>query len=97
MLYPVTPLTDVSCAVCPVHFASSMTLIFSILTPIDVTAGPLKNSMTVLLVVLVVSFKGVNICDACATFPPTLTVFQTIDEFSDVHRAIAPSVLTAAM
>ena len=97
MLDAVTPLTNVAGLVSPVHFTDAMTLILAILSSVSVPAGPLENAISMLFVIFVITFIGVNVCDPRATLPASLPLFQPIDEVTHILRPILPSVLPAAM
>jgi hypothetical protein len=84
MLDSVTPLTYVAGLVSPVHFSDAVTLILTILSSINVPAGPLENATSMLLVILVITFIGVNVCDPGGTLPPSLPLFQPINEVSHI-------------
>lgn len=84
MLNAVAPLTNVASLVSPVHFSDAMTLILTILSSVNVPACPLENPASMLLVILVITFIGVNVCDPGGTLPASLPLFQPINEVSHI-------------
>jgi len=82
MLYTVAPLTNVAGLVSPVHFSESMTLILTILSLVCVPTCPLENAVSMLLVMFVITFIGVNVSDTRATLPASFPVFLPINEVS---------------
>jgi len=95
MLDPLDPLAKIAAAVGPVHFSVTVPLIFFVFAFVKVSARPLKNSLALLPVVLVVALVAVAYWTFCAP-PLASALLHTASKIADISRAVRPSVLSFA-
>lgn len=91
MLNTIDPLSLIITPVLPKHLSISVTHICLVISPVDVTAGPCKNSkppffIVSVLTVVTVAFTG-------RSFPHSLALSESVDKISLEKTAIEPVVL----
>ena len=97
MLYASSPLALIQAAICPLHLAITIALVFLILAYVGVAASPNKHPVSLLFVVKIVSFVLIAWLRPLCALPATLSMFETLTELSHVERPVFPSVLALAI
>jgi hypothetical protein len=92
MLDTELPFTLIEATVFPGHFSFAMTLIFEIFAFIDVSTGPLIDTISMLNIILILAFVLVAVSDLLLFSPSTFAMFHSVTEFTFVELTIWPSV-----
>ena len=86
------PFSMVATPISPVHLSVPVSFIFLVLAFVDVTTGPLENSIAMFSVVEIVTLIAVAL-GTSSTSPLSFAFFHSSFEVADVAGTIGPSVL----
>lgn len=95
MLYPIEPLSFVITSIAPIHLTESTAQIFLIVSFVDITTSPSKNSVPVLFILQVLSFVLITV--SSSFLPHAVPLPQTISEASFEVAAVSPIVLSVSI
>jgi hypothetical protein len=95
------PQTHVNTPICPLHTAEAVSFVFVIGTGINVTRLPLKNTLAVFFIEVVLSFVRVTSCTflicKLLTLPLSMTMLKTVKKLARETGPIFPFVLTKSL